>query len=611
MAGKTITGILGGAFWGAAFGALLLALAAQQVTRRSLEPSQGDADSPAVSEGVESPAAIVTPEAEKPAAKILDEGADPRPVERDQTGTVPKAPSVPDLVDAPAPGVDDPEAPDVDADTPGAPLSGEADGTGAAAPAPDSPPDADGEPPAMPNAPGPAATRMQSPADPAGVAAVVQDATAPASPPLEAGQMPADPSAPDTASPARTVPDAVSAPSAEPTPDAAAMDTRPPAPPVAPAPAVVSDAPDAGAAPTLDTDPGGAPVADAAPRRAGDPPGVTVVVAADDVPSPQVAHATPEVGRTPDRMAPQRADDDAGRPPSRTAALARAPSPDAPVAPGPADGPPMTIGDAPAPTGPDPAEAPAVITDRLPRIGDAPAADGDAVEPVAEIETVQTDALSRNGEPFETETGKPLVAVILLDTGGPPVSLSLPVSIALDPALENAAARAAAYRAAGHEVLMVQTLPGGATATDAAVALEANLKAFDMAVAVMDTEDSALQSNRDGIAEIAARLTETGHGFVSFPKGLNTGLQAVARSDVPAGLVFRQIDDAGQDRRAVKRFLDQAAFRARQEQAVILVGRNRPETTEALVEWASGNRAASVALAPVSAALKAMESTER
>ena len=53
-----------------------------------------------------------------------------------------------------------------------------------------------------------------------------------------------------------------------------------------------------------------------------------------------------------------------------------------------------------------------------------------------------------------------------------------------------------------------------------------------------------------------------------------------------------------------KRFLDQAAFRSKQDGAVFLVAEARPETISAIAEWALGTRAAAVALAPVSAALK-------
>ena len=53
----------------------------------------------------------------------------------------------------------------------------------------------------------------------------------------------------------------------------------------------------------------------------------------------------------------------------------------------------------------------------------------------------------------------------------------------------------------------------------------------------------------------------------------------------------------------IRRFVDQAAFRARQESGVILLGRVRPDTISALTLWGNANRAGQVALAPVSAVL--------
>ncbi len=73
---------------------------------------------------------------------------------------------------------------------------------------------------------------------------------------------------------------------------------------------------------------------------------------------------------------------------------------------------------------------------------------------------------------------------------------------------------------------------------------------------------------------------------------------------MPAGLVFRELDNDGQKPDVIRRFLDNAAFKARQERGgVILLGHARPETLQALIEWSLGNRAKSVAMAPVSAVL--------
>jgi polysaccharide deacetylase 2 family uncharacterized protein YibQ len=103
--------------------------------------------------------------------------------------------------------------------------------------------------------------------------------------------------------------------------------------------------------------------------------------------------------------------------------------------------------------------------------------------------------------------------------------------------------------------------------------------------------------------QVAQVLVEGGHGLVSLPQGLNTGHKSALKAGVPAGLVFRELDNDGQSPDVIRRFLDNAAFKARQERGVILLGHARAETLQALIEWSLGNRARSVAIAPVSAVL--------
>ena len=251
-----------------------------------------------------------------------------------------------------------------------------------------------------------------------------------------------------------------------------------------------------------------------------------------------------------------------------------------------------------------------VETDRLPQVGDpiedpaseAPPEDSGG-EAAPEADDAAETALARNAEPFENTNDLPIMAMVLMDTGGPVIDMPLPVTIALDSADPEAAERARLYRAAGHEVVLIPALPEGANVSDTAIAIEAGLRAVPQAVAVMADPGGALQTNRDALDQVINRLSQSGHGLITFPKGLNEAQKQAQRSQVPASLIFREVDGGGENLSSVKRLLDQAAFRARQENAVILLGRNRPETLDALTEWAKGGRAASIALAPVSAAL--------
>lgn len=163
----------------------------------------------------------------------------------------------------------------------------------------------------------------------------------------------------------------------------------------------------------------------------------------------------------------------------------------------------------------------------------------------------------------------------------------------------------ARYRAAGLEVLAMVNLPEGASATDAEVAMQTYLAALPETVAVMEGVGSGLQSSREATEQLIPILQESGHGLVLFSEGLDTAQKLISREGVPALSVFRDIDGNGQNASVIRRFLDQAAFRAGQEDSgVVIVGRLRAETVSALLLWGLQDRANSVAIAPVSALLK-------
>lgn len=251
-----------------------------------------------------------------------------------------------------------------------------------------------------------------------------------------------------------------------------------------------------------------------------------------------------------------------------------------------------------------------VTTNRLKSIGVEPQS-APAVAAAEPAETPQ-GALARNAAAFENPEGKPLMAIVLIDDGSgrfSPDALAgfpYPVSFALDVNQPGAAAAAARYRAAGFEVLAMIDLPEGASAMDAEVAMQDWLARLPQAVAVLEGTGSGLQSSREASAQLAPILLETGHGLVMRANGLNTAQRLIARAGVPSASLFRDIDAQDQNAAAVRRFLDQAAMKAsQQEDGVIVLGRLREDTIGALLVWGLQDRASSVALAPVSAVLTA------
>lgn len=218
-------------------------------------------------------------------------------------------------------------------------------------------------------------------------------------------------------------------------------------------------------------------------------------------------------------------------------------------------------------------------------------------------------AMDRFAAAFENPDAKPLLSIILIDDGaiaGMTAALAgvpFPVTVAIDPAGPDAAARMEGYRAAGIEVLAIARVPQGAQPSDVEVVLESVFRTLPQALGLLDLEEGSLQSSAAVTGQAMARLAADGRGLVVTGTGLNPGLRAAVTAEVPAGEVYRDLDGDGQDARTIRRFLDNAAFQARQQSGIILLARLQPETISALILWGTENRAGQVALAPISAVL--------
>ncbi len=247
---------------------------------------------------------------------------------------------------------------------------------------------------------------------------------------------------------------------------------------------------------------------------------------------------------------------------------------------------------------------------RLPSVGGgAEAQQGDTA--VAAPTGADARPVSLYAEPIEIAADRPLMSIVLIDDGTGPVGPEVldgfpyPVTVAVDPTSDTALRRASDYRALGLEVLVLAAVPQGAQAQDVEVNLAARLSAVPEAVGVLETADTGLQGSRAVSDQVTAILSQTGHGLVLFPKGLNAAATQAAKTGVPAATVFRDFDGDGQDPKVMRRFLDQAAFKARQEDGVVMVGRLAPDTVSALLLWGLQDRAAQVGLVPVSMVLNA------
>jgi polysaccharide deacetylase 2 family uncharacterized protein YibQ len=213
--------------------------------------------------------------------------------------------------------------------------------------------------------------------------------------------------------------------------------------------------------------------------------------------------------------------------------------------------------------------------------------------------------------PFDNPEAKPLFAVLLVDDGRPDLdraalaALPFPVTFVVDPLAPDAAQAAAIYRAGLQEVVIgLSALPEGGTAADAEQTLQSVAATLPETVAMIDLP-GGFQDNRDLAAAVVPILQDQGRGLVTFDRGLNAADQIARRAALPTATVFRTLDAEGESLPTMRRYLDRAAFKAAQEGRVVVLGSTRPETVAALLEWTVEGRAASVALAPVTAVLAA------
>ncbi|MEP5090955.1 MAG: divergent polysaccharide deacetylase family protein, partial [Paracoccaceae bacterium] len=238
--------------------------------------------------------------------------------------------------------------------------------------------------------------------------------------------------------------------------------------------------------------------------------------------------------------------------------------------------------------------APKVQTKRLPTVQTTqPPAEADVQEEAATIVfDSELKPIQRFAVPFENTDAKPLMAIVLMDDGtglssGNAAAAALsnfpyPITFAVDSGLPDGAEKMRRYRDNGFEVMAMVNLPKGSSATDTEVSMGVALNAIPEAVAVLEGTDTGVQGNREMSNQIAAILSASGLGLVTQPKGLNTAQKLASRSGVPAATLFRDFDGEGQNPDVIRRFLDQAAFKAGQDGGVIMVGRLRPDTISAL-----------------------------
>lgn len=270
--------------------------------------------------------------------------------------------------------------------------------------------------------------------------------------------------------------------------------------------------------------------------------------------------------------------------------------------------------DTDATTGPSIGTPVTPLTDRAPgastRLPVAGAAAPAETAPAREEAGPQADLppIRRFAAPFDNPEAKPLMAIVLIDDAASVGAEALanfpyPLTFAINPTDPEAAAKMARHRAAGFEVMALVDLDPAAAPQDAETVLAATFAQLPETIGVLEGLSGGIQGNRALSDQVTEILRDGGYGLMTQPNGLDTVQKLALREGVPAAVVFRDFDGAGQTPTVMRRFLDQAAFRAGQGDAVVMLGRVRPDTVSALLLWGLQDRAAQVQLAPASAVL--------
>jgi len=210
---------------------------------------------------------------------------------------------------------------------------------------------------------------------------------------------------------------------------------------------------------------------------------------------------------------------------------------------------------------------------------------------------------------------RPLLGVILLDMGDKGLSidqlksLNAPLTIAIRSDAPNASGRALAYEAAGFEVIAMAsdatTAPLAQALTTKSVhdAIDVMFTTVPNAIGLLDSADQKIQKNSRISKAIIDVFVGTGHGLVTYAKGLNSVDREARALGVRTAKVVRKLDANRENKAMMLRYLDRAALDAGRDGAAIVLGTTAKDTVAALAGWVFSSKGKSVALAPASAVL--------
>ena len=206
---------------------------------------------------------------------------------------------------------------------------------------------------------------------------------------------------------------------------------------------------------------------------------------------------------------------------------------------------------------------------------------------------------------------QPLMAVVLVENGNmrldPDILGSLPFTVTIAVPAKNDVHNALMryYRDEGFEVALLIDLPEGSNATEVTEILDKAISTVSEATTILERTPGTLQNSREISTALADRLALSGHGLVLYDTGVNPALERAKSVAVPVKTIYRNLDQDNGNERAMRRFLDGAAFRAQQEGSVIITASPSPSVISALTFWSLQERSSSVIKTSLSQALLA------
>ena len=193
------------------------------------------------------------------------------------------------------------------------------------------------------------------------------------------------------------------------------------------------------------------------------------------------------------------------------------------------------------------------------------------------------------------------ISILFMILGSLPFTVTIAVPAKID--VHNALMRY--YRDEGFEVALLIDLPEGSNATEVTEILDKAISTVSEATTILERTPGTLQNSREISTALADRLALSGHGLVLYDTGVNPALERAKSVAVPVKTIYRNLDQDNGNERAMRRFLDGAAFRAQQEGSVIITASPSPSVISALTFWSLQERSSSVIKTSLSQALLA------